>query len=192
MVENLPPQPEPQPDPQPEPVSTAEPLPPNYIDDSVMGFEPLGKEKEDSSFSDLPPEPNPVIPFTGAELVQAVTWMLVFGLRLQTPEEVQAFTEAFQMGIVPMLPPAQVLDMLKVGEALAQYGIGRNRFPGIGGLTQLPPWLRILLGGAVMALSAYGGIRAVQTIRNPSAPFGFGSVGSTSEKAKSYGEPAQA
>jgi hypothetical protein len=158
-VENL----HPQPEPQPGPASAGEPLPPTSTDDSVMGFAPL--EGEEASFSDLPPEDGPIIPFTGAELVQAATWILVFGLRLQTPEEVQAFTEAFQRGVVPMLPPAQVLDMLKVGEALAQYGIGRNRLPGIGGLDQLPPWLRILLGGVVVGASAYGGVRALLDLR---------------------------
>ena len=169
----------PQPEPQPGPVSAGEP--PTSTDDSVMGFEPLEGEE---AFSDLPPEPEPVIPFTGAELVQATTWILVLGLRLQTPEEVQSFTEAFQRGIVPMLPPAQVLDMLKVGEALAQYGIGRNRLPGMGGLDQLPPWLRIVLGGVVVALSAYGGARAVQAIRHSTPPPGVGGV--------DHAQPAQA
>ncbi len=147
-----------------------------------MGFAPL--EGEEAPFSDLPPEPEPVIPFTGAELVQAATWILVFGLRLETPEEVQTFSEAFQRGIVPMLPPAQVLDMLKVGEALAQYGIGKNRLPGMGGLDRLPPWLRILLGGLIVGLSAYGGARAVQEVRRASASSGLG--------GGPHAEPAQA
>jgi hypothetical protein len=128
-----------------------------------MGFAPL--EGEEASFSDLPPEPEPVIPFTGAELVQAATWILVFGLRLQTPEEVQAFTEAFQRGILPMLPPAAVLNYLKVGEALASYGIGKNRLPAMGSVEALPPWLRILLGGVVVGASAYGGVRALLDLR---------------------------
>jgi len=177
-VENL----HPQPEPQPGPASAGEPLPPTSTDDSVMGFAPL--EGEEASFSDLPPEPEPVIPFTGEELVQGITWLLLLGIRPQSQEEVQAFTEAFQRGILPMLPPAQVLDMLKVGEALAQYGIGRNRLPGMGGLDQLPPWLRILLGGVVMALSAYGGARAVQAIRHPSPPPGVG--------GGDHAQPAQA
>ena len=155
--------PHPQPEPQPGPALAGDPLPPTSTDDSTLGFAPL--EGEEAPFSELPPEPEPVIPFTGAELVQGATWILVLGLRLQTPEEVQAFTEAFQRGVVPMLPPAQVLDMLKVGEALAQYGIGRNRLPGMGGLDQLPPWLRILLGGVVVGMSAYGGIRALLDLR---------------------------
>jgi hypothetical protein len=146
-----------------------------------MGFASLEGE---ASFSDLPPQPEPIIPFTGTELVQAATWILVFGLRLQTPEEVQAFTEAFQRGIVPMLPPAAVLDYLKVGEALASYGIGKNRLPAMGSVEALPPWLRILLGGVVLALSAYGGARAVQAIRHPSPPPGVG--------GGDHAQPAQA
>jgi hypothetical protein len=46
-----------------------------------------------------------------------------------------------------MLPPAPVLDALKVGEALAAYGIGKNRLPLQGGVEHLPPWLRIPAGG---------------------------------------------
>jgi hypothetical protein len=78
---------------------------------------------------------------------------------------VQAFTEAFQRGILPMLPPAAVLNYLKVGEALASYGIGKNRLPAMGSVEALPPWLRILLGGVVVGASAYGGVRALLDLR---------------------------
>lgn len=131
-------------------------------------FQDLGGEE--APFSDLPPEPPPIEPFTGADLVQGATWILILGLRLQSQEEVEAFTRAFQGGVLPMLPPAPVLDALKVGEALAAYGIGKNRLPLQGGLETLPPWLRILLGAAVLAMSAYGGMRAVQEVRARSAP----------------------
>jgi len=128
-----------------------------------MGFAPL--EGEEASFSDLPPEPEPVIPFTGEELVQGITWLLLLGIRPQSQEEAQAFTEAFQRGILPMLPPAAVLNYLKVGEALASYGIGKNRLPAMGSVEALPPWLRILLGGVVVGASAYGGVRALLDLR---------------------------
>jgi hypothetical protein len=128
-----------------------------------MGFAPL--EGEEASFSDLPPEPEPVIPFTGEELVQGITWLLLLGIRPQSQEEAQAFTEAFQRGILPMLPPAAVLNYLKVGEALASYGIGKNRLPAMGSVGALPPWLRILLGGVVVGASAYGGVRALLDLR---------------------------
>jgi hypothetical protein len=64
-----------------------------------------------------------------------------------------------------MLPPAAVLDALKVGQALAGYGIGRNRIPGLGNLAELPDWLRLVLGGLVLAMSAYGGINAAKAAR---------------------------
>lgn len=91
--------------------------------------------------------------------------VLALGLRFQTQAEAQAFTTAFKVGMVPMLPPAAVLDALRVGEALAKYGIGRNRFPGMGNLAELPEWLRLVLGGLVLAMSAYGGINAAKATR---------------------------
>ncbi|GIW33766.1 MAG: hypothetical protein KatS3mg072_1099 [Meiothermus sp.] len=91
--------------------------------------------------------------------------VLALGLRFETPEEAQAFMTTYKAGVVPMLPPAAVLDALKVGEALAEYGIGRNRMPGMGNLAELPGWLRLVLGGLVLAMSAYGGINAAKAAR---------------------------
>jgi len=94
--------------------------------------------------------------------------MLALGLRFQTPDEAQAFMNAYRVGILPMLPPAAVLNALKVGEALAHYGIAKNRLPGIGSMANLPEWLRLALGGLVLAMSAYGGIRAArETAQTP-------------------------
>ncbi len=120
-------------------------------------FTPLGEAGEGPS-----PE---IIPFTGEDLVQGATWLLLLGVRPQTEEEARTFTEAFQRGILPMLPPAAVLNHLKVGEALAAYGIGKNRLPTMGSVEALPPWFRILLGGVVVGLSAYGGVRALLDLR---------------------------
>jgi hypothetical protein len=161
----------PPPQPQPEPTPS-----------STDTFEDLGGG-EGENFSSLPPEPPPIEPFTGADLVQAATFALVLGLKLQTQEEVETFNRAFQGGILPMLPPAQVLDALKVGEALSQYGIGKNRLPAVGGLEALPPWIRILLGAGVLAMSAYGGMRAVFEVRASRAPDHSGGA---------HNEPAQA
>lgn len=164
---------EPQPPPpQPEAPTSTEPE-----------FTPLGEEGP-GDFSPLPPEPEPVIPFTGEELVQAATWLLLLGIRPQTEEEVKAFTEAFHRGVLPMLPPAAVLDYLRVGEALASYGIGKNRLPAMGSVEALPPWLRILLGGVVVGASAYGGVRALLDLRaaRSSPP-----VGGESDGGRAYG-----
>jgi len=122
-------------------------------------FTPLEGESTEPPFESLPSEP-PIEPFTGEEIVNGTAMALALGLRFQTPEEAQAFVTAYKVGLVPMLPPAQVLDALKVGEALAAYGIGRNRLPGMGNLAELPEWLRL-----VLAMSAYGGINAAKAAR---------------------------
>ena len=125
---------------------------------------PSGSEGE-PEFQDLNGEPEPeVIPFAGEDIANGVAFALIMGLRLQSPNEMQAFQQAFRAGVAGLLPPASVLDALKVGEALAAYGIGKNRLP-VGGVEALPPWVRILLGGVALAMAAYGGVRAVQEIR---------------------------
>lgn len=129
-------------------------------------FTPLeGEEGAETAFEEIPSAPEPVIPFTGAEIVNGTAMVLALGLRFQTPQEAQAFMTTYKAGVVPMLPPAAVLDALKVGEALATYGIGRNRLPGMGNLAELPAWLRLMLGGLVLAMSAYGGINAAKAAR---------------------------
>lgn len=127
------------------------------------GFIPLEDEPEEGA---EPEESGPLVePFTGEEIVNGTALILSLGLRFQTKEEAQAFVAAFKAGVVPMLPPAAVLDALRVGEALAKYGIGRNRIPGMGSLAELPEWLRLVLGGLVLAMSAYGGINAAKATR---------------------------
>lgn len=151
--------------------------PPGPGSGSEPGFRPLDDSDpgEGEGFQALPLA-EPIIPFTGEEIANGTALLLGLGLRLQSPEEVAAFQRAFQS--TTLLPPAQVLDALKVGEALAAYGIGKNRLPGAGRLADLPPWMRILAGGAVLALAAYGGVRAAMEVRARSAgPGGPGSVG---------------
>ena len=149
------------------PQGSVTPGPPPPDSGSEPGFQPIDDTQVtgEPGFQDLPPALEPVIPFTGEDLVQAATWLLLLGVRPQTEEEARAFTEAFRRGILPMLPPAAVLDYLKVGEALAAYGIGKNRLPTVGSVDAMPPWLRILLGGVVLGVSAYGGVRALLDVR---------------------------
>lgn len=142
------PQTPPPPPPTPDPESTT----------NTEGFTSL----EGEPFDELPPGPEPIQPFTGEEIVGGTAMILALGLRFQTPEEANAFVAAYRAGIVPMLPPAAVLDALKVGEALAEYGIGKNRVPGLGDMAALPAWLRLVLGGLILAASAYGGINAAK------------------------------
>ncbi len=106
-----------------------------------------------------------MIPFTGEEIAGGAALLLMLGVRVQSEEERAAFLRAWNGAIGGLMPPAQVLDFLKVGEALAAYGIGKNRLPGMGSVENLPPWLRILLGGGVLAVAAYGGVRAVMDVR---------------------------
>ncbi len=127
-------------------------------------FTALEEEVVENAFESIPTEPA-IEPFSGEEIVNGTAMILALGLRFQTPEEAQAFTTAYRAGVLPMLPPAAVLDALRVGEALAKYGIGRNRFPGMGNLAELPEWLRLVLGGLVLAMSAYGGINAAKAAR---------------------------
>ncbi len=143
-----------------------EPQVPPPQDQDPTFTEPESTEPEFTPLGEAGEGPSPeIIPFTGEDLVQAATWLLLLGVRPQTEEEARAFTEAFRRGILPMLPPAAVLDYLKVGEALAAYGIGRNRLPTVGSVDAMPPWLRILLGGVVLGVSAYGGVRALLDVR---------------------------
>lgn len=142
------PQTPPPPPPTPDPESTTNP----------EGFAPL----EGEAFDELPPGPEPIQPFSGEEIVSGTAMILALGLHFQTPEEANAFVAAYRAGIVSMLPPAAVLDALKVGEALAEYGIGKNRLPGMGNMAALPAWLRLVVGGLILAASAYGGINAAK------------------------------
>ncbi len=164
-MENLQQQPnqEPSPPPQPHPQETA------ASSGSDAPFTPLEAEAVEAPFEEIPAGLPPIEPFSGEEIVNGTAIMLALGLRFQTPQEAQAFTEAYKSGIVPMLPPAAVLDALRVGEALARYGLGRNAIPGIGNLAQLPDWLRLVLGGLVLAMAAYGGINAARAVREPVA-----------------------
>lgn len=134
---------------------------------SSGSWEPLGEVGEEApeDFSELPPAEPPVIPFTGEEIAGGAAFLLMLGVRVQSEEEKAAFLRAWQGALFGLMPPAQVLDVLKVGEGLAQYGIGKNRLPGMGSVENLPPWLRILLGGGVLAIAAYGGVRAVMDVR---------------------------
>lgn len=158
-------------EPNPQPYESNPVPPPNPPEEAgassgndQVPFTPLEGEPAEPAFESLPSEPV-IEPFSGEEIVNGTAMVLALGLRFQTPEEAQAFVTAYKMGLVPMLPPAAVLDALKVGEALAAYGIGRNRLPGIGSLAELPEWLRLVLGGLVLAMSAYGGINAAKAAR---------------------------
>jgi len=122
---------------------------------------------------DSSPPPPARIPFRGAELA---AFAGILGMALARPKsmgEVSVFGEAFHGPIRLSLPAmgldfstsvAEALDSLRVGEALAAFGIYKPGGWG-GDLGELPPLLRLALGVAVVGYAGFGGIRAVQEYR---------------------------
>lgn len=143
----------------------------------MPGVEPLeGLEEPDTQ----PAAPSPPLePFSGEEIAGLVG--TVVGLAVaKSEDEATAFQKAFSGGIIPgfplQIPPARVLDTLQVGQALALFGIGKNSLPGLGNLGSLPPVVRLLVGAGVMAVAAYGGVRATLDVRH-SFEMDFGGPG---------------
>lgn len=116
------------------------------------------------------PEPEPVIePYSEEEILNGVGIGLALGLRLQDEKEMEAFQEAWNWVVRPVLPTAGLLKALQVGKALASYGIGRGMVPGAGNIESLPAWLRLLLGFGLMGVSGFNGFRAIQALREKEA-----------------------
>ncbi len=164
-------EPHPQPDPAPPPEagssSTAEPNPePADEAEEEMGypdFEPLEAEGEpegEATAGAAPPAPEP---FTGQEIASGVAMALMMGLKIASDEERAAFERAFTQ-TVPFMPTPFILDTLKVGEALAAYGIHKG-MTGQADLGRLPAWLRLLLGAATLGMAGYSAARAVMEVR---------------------------
>lgn len=164
-------EPQPQPDPAPPPEagssSTAEPNPePAAEAEEEMGypdFEPLEAEGEpegEAPAGAAAPAPEP---FTGQEIASGVAMALTMGLQLSSDEERAAFERAFTQA-VPFMPTPFILDTLKVGEALAAYGIHKG-MTGPADLGRLPAWLRLLLGAATLGMAGYSAARAVMEVR---------------------------
>jgi len=171
-----PPEPEPQPQPDPAPLpeagsssaaeSSAEPQPaPEEVD--YPDFEPLeeteGEPEGEVPAGGAPPAPEP---FTGQEIANGVAMALMMGLKIASDEERAAFEHAFTQA-VPFMPTPFILDALKVGEALATYGIHKG-MTGPADLGRLPAWLRLLLGAATLGMAGYSAARAVMEVRRGS------------------------
>ena len=155
----------PQPDPPPEPERGSSNEPPAAEEDEYPEFEPLeGVEpegEEDRAAAAGRPAPEP---FTGQEIASGVAFAVMWGVKIGTPEEQAAFERAF-MGAVPVMPTPLLLDTLKVGEALAAYGIHKG-MTGAADLSKLPAWLRILIGAAALGWAAVSAARAVMEVRS--------------------------
>lgn len=150
-----------------------------------IGFQTLESPPapEPSKEQPRPPEPK-VIPFTGAEIagfVGGVVGMVVAAREGWTPEQAAAFNTAYSSGKVgamlpiPLaqglaLPPAEVLDKLRVGEALATFGIGKPKSLNIESAADLPPLMRIGLGALMLGAATFGGVLAARSLKPEAAP----------------------
>ena len=166
--------PQPQPDPAqpPEAGSSSEAEPsvepaPSPEEDGYPDFEPLEGIEGEPEGQALPPPPAPAPePFTGQEIASGVAMALMMGLQIANDEERAAFERAFAQAL-PFMPTPFILDTLKVGEALAAYGIHKG-MTGPADLGRLPAWLRLLLGAATLGMAGYSAARAVMEVRRGS------------------------
>ena len=135
-------------------------------------FENLGGKVPDNAVvPGQAPEPEKpkyeVIPFSDAEVVSGAAFIaLLGGERLEmfaTEEEKAIFAKSW----MSFAPPT--LKGLKIGEALAEYGIGKNSMPGLGQIEAMPAWMRLAAGGAAIGIGVYAGGMAVSAERNKQA-----------------------
>jgi len=168
----LEPEQQPQPDPAPLPEAgssndaepSAEPQP--DPEEAYPDFEPLEAEGEPEGEVPAGAAPPAAEPFTGQEIASGVAMALMMGLKIASDEERAAFERAFTQA-VPFMPTPFILDALKVGEALAAYGIHKG-MTGPADLGRLPAWLRLLLGAATLGMAGYSAARAVMEVRRGS------------------------
>ncbi len=164
-----PPEPEPQPQPDPAPPpgagssNAAEPSVEPQPEEAYPDFEPLEAEGEPEGETPAGAAPQAPEPFTGEEIASGVAMALMMGLKIASDEERGAFERAFTQA-VPFMPTPFILDALKVGEALAAYGIHKG-MTGPADLARLPAWLRLLLGAATLGMAGYSAARAVMEVR---------------------------
>jgi hypothetical protein len=139
--------------------------PSNPVDFENLG----GKAPEALEGEEAPPEPAfEVIPFTDEEIVKGSAFLaVVLGENvfnfLDDKEDLQAFQAAF-LKFSPL-----ALSTLKLGDALASYGIGQNSLPGLGTVEAMPAWARLAAGGVVIGVSVFMGAQAVEKSRHARA-----------------------
>lgn len=110
-----------------------------------------------------------VIPFTDEEIVDgsAFITMMVAQRALSTPiesqEQVELYMQAYKNVFAPFASTPALIAPLKLGEALARYGIGKNMQPGTS-LEVLPPLVRITVGGVVLGVSSFMAMQAVKRV----------------------------
>jgi hypothetical protein len=152
------------PDPQ-TPDQQAPQTPETSADFSSEQTPPTFEHIDDVTEAETPTSSTPakvvVEPWSDEEIISGVAVSVVLGLaqqgQLRTPDEVEIFNTSF-MKVAPA-----AIKTLKIGEALAVYGIGKNT--GVGGLERLPPWVRLALGVVGIGVGVGMGLRAVQAQR---------------------------
>jgi hypothetical protein len=153
------------------------------------GFEPL-EPPAPTEPEGVKPEAAPapaapkVIPFTGGEIagfVGTVVGMVVAGREGWTPDQAAAFNAVYSSGkigaVLPIplaqglaLPPAEVMEKLRVGEALAMFGIGKPKSLNIESAADLPPLMRIGVGALMLGAAAFGGVLAARSSKPETTP----------------------
>lgn len=124
--------------------------PSSYVDDTDAGdgtrFEPLdglaGKPK---------------IPFTDDEIIDGTAFVAMLASARATRIEfndadVETFKRAYKRIFPPFVTTAAVIAPLRLGDALAEYGIHKSMGPGFD-LTAVPAWVRIAVGGLLLSTS---------------------------------------
>ena len=103
-----------------------------------------------------------VEPYSDEEIVNGVAVAVMLGMvqqgQIRNAREETVFTNSFTR----FTPVA--LKSLKIGEALATYGIGKNT--GVGGFERLPPMMRLALGVVGIGVGVGMGLQAVARERS--------------------------
>jgi hypothetical protein len=140
-----------------------------------LPFEPLegaeqgGKGQSDGSppeWENLGPAKPAVEPFTDEEIVNGTMFVTLFAgakltkTEMTSPADVALYQQAYCNVFGSIVPTQAMIAPLKLGEALARYGVGKGMMPG--SLDVLPPYLRLTLGAAVLGMSSYLAFGAVK------------------------------
>lgn len=144
-------------------------------DSSKVTFEPLGDAPPGQpSEGSKPPPAKPlakagVVPFTDEEIVDGSAFMtLMMAQRMlnqpiESQQQAEMYMQAYKSVFAPFVSTSAMIAPLKLGEALAKYGIGKNMQPGAS-LEALPPLVRITVGGVVLGVSSFMAMQAVKRV----------------------------
>lgn len=133
--------------------------------------------------SQAPAKPT-VTPFSDEEIVNFSAMATIFAgapitkTKLETEHDVTVYQTAFKNVFGPIMPTAAMIAPLKLGDALAAYGVGKGMGPGFS-LEQLPAWVRLTLGAVVLGGSSFMAFTAVRNEQKetPAPPVGRSAAG---------------